>query len=78
MRYGPPEGDLYLDIVTRLGEAFTWKDLDVESKTVENVNVRVVSPTTLCRMKKDTVRPLDHADAAALAREYDLTDKGKR
>lgn len=75
VRYGPPDGDLYLDIVTRLGEAFTWKDLVVESKTIENVNVRVVNPDTLYRMKKDTVRPLDHADAAALAREFGLGRK---
>ena len=78
VRYGPPDGDLYLDIVTRVGEAFTWSDLDVESKTVESVTVRVVSPATLYRMKKDTVRPQDRADAAALEREYGLAGEGKR
>ena len=75
VRYGPPDGDLYLDIVTRLGEAFAWRDLDVEEKKIERVTVRVVTPETLYRMKKDTVRPLDHADAAALAREFDLSNR---
>ncbi len=70
-----PDGELFLDIVTRLGEAFTWKDLDVETKIVESVSVRVVNPATLYRMKKDTVRPLDRADAAALAREYKLDEE---
>lgn len=78
VRYGPPDGDLYLDIVTRLGEAFAWKDLEIETKIVENVSVRVVTPSTLYRMKKDTVRPLDHADAAALAREFNLDEDAKR
>ena len=75
IRYGPPDGDLYLDIVTRLGEAFSWNDLDVETRTLEKVNVKVVSPRTLYRMKKDTVRPLDRADAAALARAFGLDEE---
>ena len=78
VRYGPPDGDLYLDIMTRLGDAFAWKDLEVESKVVEKIQVRVVTPGTLYRMKKDTLRPLDHADAAALARSFDLGDDGRK
>lgn len=77
VRYGPPDGNIYLDIVTRLGDAFGWKDLEVESKIIEKVNVRVVSPATLYRMKKDTVRPQDRADAAALAREFDVGKQEK-
>lgn len=77
VRYGPPDGTLYLDIVTRLGEAFAWKDLDLETVTIQDVKVKVVTPRMLYRMKKDTVRPLDRADAAALQRAFGLDEEKK-
>lgn len=69
VRYFPPEG-FALDIVTRLGEAFRHSDLEIERKDYDGVAVRVVSPRTLWRMKRDTVRPMDRIDAAALARRF--------
>lgn len=74
VRYGPPEATLYLDILTRLGEAFSYDDLEVETQHVGNVDVRVVTPRMLYRMKRDTVRPLDRADAEALRIAFDITD----
>jgi hypothetical protein len=74
VRYGPPEGTLYLDILTRLGEATAYADLDVEVKTHNGVAVRVATPQTLYRMKKDTVRPIDQSDAAALRRVFNLEE----
>jgi hypothetical protein len=38
---------------------------------VEGVLVRVATPRTLCRMKRGTVRPIDHADALALRFAFD-------
>jgi hypothetical protein len=35
IRYGPPEGTLYLDILTRLGEATSYSDLQFQEKEVE-------------------------------------------
>ena len=72
VRYGPPEGTLYLDILTRLGEATLFSDLEVEHKEIEGVRVCVATPKTLYRMKKDTVRPIDHVDALALCAAFDL------
>jgi len=72
VRYGPPEGSLYLDILTRLGEATRFSDLQYEEKVVEGVRVRVATPRTLYRMKRGTVRPIDHADALALRSAFDL------
>jgi hypothetical protein len=74
VRYGPPEGSLYLDILTRLGEATLYEDLEAENKEVAGVLVRVATPLTLYRMKKGTVRPIDHVDAAALRRAFDLDE----
>ena len=74
VRYGPPEGTLYLDILTRLGEATRFNDLEAEDREADGVRVRVATPRTLYRMKRDTVRPIDHADAAALRAAFGLED----
>lgn len=75
VRYGPPEGTLYLDILTRLGDATAFSDLDAEEKQVGGVRVRVATPRTLYRMKRNTVRPIDRADAAALRSAFDLDEE---
>ena len=72
VRYGPPEGTLFIDIITRLGEVTQFADLQVEDKLIDGVCVRVATPKTLYRMKKDTVRPIDRADAMALRTAFDL------
>jgi len=72
VRYGPPEGTLYLDILTRLGDATRYDDLEAEQHEIDGVPVRVASPRSLYAMKKGTVRPIDHADAAALRAAFDL------
>jgi len=72
VRYGPPQGELYLDILTRLGEATHFSDLQVQEKEIEGVLVRVATPRTLYRMKRDTVRPIDKADAMALRSAFNL------
>jgi hypothetical protein len=74
IRYGPPEGSLYLDILTRLGEATLFSDLQAQDKEIEGVRVRVATPQTLYRMKRDTVRPIDRADALALRSAFDLRE----
>jgi hypothetical protein len=76
VRYGPPTGDLYLDILTRLGEATAYADLEAEDVDVDGVPVRVATPRTLYRMKRNTVRPIDRADAAALRAAFELDEEG--
>ena len=39
VRYGPPQGSLYLDILTRLGDAFLFTDLRTEENDVQVVRV---------------------------------------
>lgn len=75
VRYGPPEGTLYLDILARLGETTSYRDLEVEVKQIQGVPVRVATPRTLYRMKKGTVRPIDHADAALLRAAFELAEE---
>jgi len=75
VRYGPPEDTIYLDILGRLGELYRYEDLEVEDVEVRNQTVRVASPRMLYRMKRDTVRPQDHIDAAALRERFNLGDE---
>jgi hypothetical protein len=75
VRYYPPSGDLYLDILTRLGEAATYEDTEAETMVIEGIRIRVATPRALYLLKKDTLRPLDHKDAAALALRFDLNRK---
>ena len=74
VRYLPPEG-FGLDILTRLGEAFRYEDLDVEERDYDGVPVRVVTPLTLWRMKRDTTRPVDRFDAQVLAERFGFREE---
>lgn len=75
VQYGPPGESFTIDVVTRLGTAVLFDDLEVTRRAVEEVPVSLVTPSTLYRMKRATVRPVDQMDAlrenssAACARE---------
>src|SRR5829696_2019094 len=73
--YFPPTGDLYFDVLTRLGEVASFETIDAEIKDVQGTTVRVATPLALYRMKKGTVREKDHVDAAALKERFDLKDE---
>ena len=72
VRYGPPGEELAIDLVARLGQAFKYEDIEAETVRLEGVQVRVATPAMLYRMKKDTVRPIDRADAAALKQLFEI------
>jgi hypothetical protein len=74
VQYVTPMGDFSIDILTRLGEAFRWSDLEVVRLPFEGLTVSVVSPATLYRMKKDTVRPKDRMDAEELRRRFRIEE----
>lgn len=76
VRYGPPTGDIIIDLLAGLGTAFRYEDLDCEVREFGGVSVRVATPATLVRMKQDTVRARDHADAALLRRRFSLGEEG--
>ncbi len=76
VRYVPPTGDLYFDVLTRLGEVASYETIDAEVKEEDGTQVRVATPAALYRMKKGTVRSQDHVDAAALRERFNLKDDG--
>lgn len=75
VRYYPPTGDLYLDVLTRLGDAARFETVESELREFEGTRVRVATPAALYRLKKDTVRAIDHQDAAALRERFQLKDE---
>jgi hypothetical protein len=74
VRYGTPD-DFYIDFVARLGEAFAFPDVDATWVERGGVRVRIATPRMLYRMKKDTIRPLDRADAADLKAKFQIEDE---
>lgn len=74
VQYGPPNVDYTIDIVSRLGDAFSFEDLEIVTVTAGDTQVHVVSPATLYRMKHDTLRPRDRDDAERLRRAFDVED----
>lgn len=78
VQYGPPGVDFTIDIVARLGDAFRFEDLEVEVLRTGDGTVHVVTPRTLFRMKRDTVRLRDRDDAERLARAFGFgPDEGR-
>ena len=75
VRYYPPTGDLYFDVITRLGEAARFETVDREVKIVEGTRVSVATPAALYDLKKATARAKDHQDAVALRERFQLKDE---
>jgi hypothetical protein len=75
VRYYPPSGDLYFDVLTRLGEAARFETVESEIKEIEGTPVRVATPAALYRLKKDTVRAKDRDDAVMLRDRFQLRDE---
>lgn len=66
VRYGPPDGSISVDILTRLGEAVKFNDLESEIIEIDDVKVKTATVKTLIKMKNNTVRLQDKADVEAL------------
>lgn len=75
MQYVPPRGDYWIDILTRLGDAFRFSDITSEDLVVDGVRVHVATPLMLYRMKRDTVRAQDRVDAQLLKERFHLEDQ---
>jgi hypothetical protein len=75
LEYVPPHGRYSMDILTRLGEAFRFEDIESEELQIDDFTIRVATPRMLYRMKKDTVRPQDRADAARIRESFDLREE---
>jgi hypothetical protein len=70
IRYGTP-GGFVIDIMTKVGEMFKFEDLEFELVEFEGQKIKVATPATLFRMKKDTLRDKDKADSVFLKKLID-------
>lgn len=74
VQYVPPSGNFHIDVLTRLGELFDFASLESERVDFDGISVPTVTPATLYRMKKGTVRPKDWGDAQRIARRFGLKE----
>lgn len=65
IRYGTPN-DFYIDVIARIGEVAAFENLDYEVLDYQGTKIKIATPETLYRLKKDTVRDRDKMDAAFL------------
>jgi hypothetical protein len=72
IRYGTPNG-FYIDIITQLGEAISFEDLEFEIIEYHGVKIRIAKPEILYNLKKDTLRDKDKMDVQFL--KEIITDK---
>jgi predicted nucleotidyltransferase len=61
IRYGTPDG-FYIDVITRIGTAFAYDDLQFETREVEGHIIRIATVETLIKLKSNTLRPVDAED----------------
>lgn len=72
IRYGPPSGTFYVDLISRIGESFRFEDIESEVVELEGLPVRMATARSLYRMKRDTLREKDRFDALALEMRFGL------
>lgn len=74
VRYGTPDG-FYIDLVSRLGDVFRFEDIEHQPLALGDIHVKVATPRMLYRMKSQTIRPIDRADALDLKAKFHLEDE---
>jgi hypothetical protein len=70
IQYVPPGSSFHIDILSRLGEVFDYASIEAEIRDVDGIPVLVATPHMLFRMKCNTVRMQDRADAERLRNHF--------
>ena len=65
IRYGTP-GGFNIDIITHIGKVFGFEDLEFEIIEFQGIKIKIATPETLYKLKKDTLRYKDKGDAVFL------------
>ena len=74
VRYGPPEHDFVIDLTTRIGEAFSFEDVESAPVELHGVPVPVATPRMLIRMKRSSSRDKDRSDVMRLRERHGIED----
>ena len=54
VRYYPPSGDLFFDVLTRLGDVASFETVEAETKDIQGTKVRVATPRALHKLRYST------------------------
>jgi len=65
IRYGSPDG-FYINLIVKIGQMFTYTDMDYEIMAVEGHKIKIATVETLFRLKEGTIRPIDKNDTLFL------------
>ncbi len=65
VRYGTPD-NFYIDVMDRIGEAFSYDDLEFQVVEMDGIQIRIATIETLIKLKKGTIREIDKLDVAML------------
>jgi len=74
VRYGPPAHNFVIDLTTRVGEAFTFEDLEHTSVDLHGQPVPVATARMLVRMKRGSTREKDRSDVTRLRERHGIED----
>jgi len=72
IQYVPPDGRSSIDILVRLGDAYSFETVETIRAEWQGVEMTVASPRQLYEMKRDTVRWKDRGDAERLRERFGL------
>ncbi len=70
IRYGAEEG-FYIDVLSKLGTAFSFEDLKYEMINVDGHQIKIASVETLYKLKEKTLRAIDKTDLIFLKQILD-------
>lgn len=76
VRYFPQSANICVDLIARIGELATFESIEAETMEFRGLRIRVATTAALHRLKKSSLRPIDHQDAAALRAGFDLEVDG--
>ena len=71
IRYVSPDGSLVIDILSRLGEMFSYDTVQYEERMFAGVMVRVATPAVLDEMRKGPLHLQDHAEEQGLREAFE-------
>jgi hypothetical protein len=74
IQYVPPNGRYSLDILSRLGNAIAFEDIESNDIVVDGIPIKVASPRALYSMKRFTARAQDRLDAEMLRERFGLEE----
>lgn len=64
--------------MAKLGEMFSFNDLNYEIKEINNIKIKIATPETLYKLKKDTLRDKDKMDLVFLRNLIDKKNSNEK